>query len=616
MRLSIPVAIALLILFINPSWSQSDTTVIDTSKASVYRYSNKDFAFDSSSFQVEPKDSSFLYPRIWFIGNIGRPIAPLTLDEFSFLPGFSLRKNYWSRYLMRNEDISFYKTRKPFTYLDYTAGSKREQLFKFIHAQNVTPNLSFSIRFNRIRSEGFYLRQVTDLTSLGGNVGFIPKNKRYNFLFSGYMNFGKLQENGGIRGDTIFERLENADKKLASINLSAATSGFRENEVDLEQRLLLGRRLESLNDSVKGNLKPDLILFHRIKYKTDIFKYIDENPQSGFYENVYVDTLVTRDSIRNYGLSNAIGFVFQPTLPKGRFSFSTAAGEERNQVYLSGKDTSFRDYFISSEIQSAFKDKLFFTFSGKYFLKGQHEKSGVAIIHATYRASPRMHFNASSTVKTSFPSFTDRFYYSNHFQWNNDFDFIKEQNTSAGLNYLPWKAEASFGLKKIENLVYYNSFSAPVQFNSVVNILYAKLNWKYAYRKFRIETRVIYQSVRDSIPLRLPEFVNHTSFAFKDGWFKNDALIVALGINLHYFSSVYAYGYNPALGQFLIQNEEIIGNYPYFDAFADLQIRSVNITFMLRHVNSGISGMDYYTALNYPQPDRAFALRVRWSFND
>ena len=50
------------------------------------------------------------------------------------------------------------------------------------------------------------------------------------------------------------------------------------------------------------------------------------------------------------------------------------------------------------------------------------------------------------------------------------------------------------------------------------------------------------------------------------------------------------------------------------DFYLNARIKTVNFFFMISHVNAGLSGYNYFTALHYPSPDRYFKLGLRWMF--
>ncbi len=70
----------------------------------------------------------------------------------------------------------------------------------------------------------------------------------------------------------------------------------------------------------------------------------------------------------------------------------------------------------------------------------------------------------------------------------------------------------------------------------------------------------------------------------------------------------------PMLRSFYIQDQELVGNYPYFDFYVAAKVKSARVFVKLSHINSGFSGTGYYAAPNYPMADRMLRLGVDWTF--
>ena len=111
------------------------------------------------------------------------------------------------------------------------------------------------------------------------------------------------------------------------------------------------------------------------------------------------------------------------------------------------------------------------------------------------------------------------------------------------------------------------------------------------------------------------------SFYFKSPLFQN-AMILQTGIGVNYFTNYYANSYNPLLAEFVVQNNEKIGNFPTLDFFLNAKVRTMRIFFSLEqwHVPlSSISWMPFSNPYHYysapRQPYRDFIVRLGISWN-
>jgi hypothetical protein len=96
------------------------------------------------------------------LGNNGLPFNDYHLASSPADLGFNYSKNNFINYFYTPKNLKFYNTQTPYTDLFYVLGSKREQAFKMTFSYNVKKNWNVTVDFQRIRSEGFYLRQNTN----------------------------------------------------------------------------------------------------------------------------------------------------------------------------------------------------------------------------------------------------------------------------------------------------------------------------------------------------------------------------------------------------------------------------------------------------------------------
>lgn len=87
-----------------------------------------------------------------------------------------------------------------------------------------------------------------------------------------------------------------------------------------------------------------------------------------------------------------------------------------------------------------------------------------------------------------------------------------------------------------------------------------------------------------------------------------------MGFDVFFNTAYKAPNFMPATGQFYLQNQTRVGNYPYIDFFVNAQIKKARIFFKIEHVTSGLLGQTYLQYPNYPMNDRAFKIGVNWRF--
>jgi hypothetical protein len=92
------------------------------------------------------------------------------------------------------------------------------------------------------------------------------------------------------------------------------------------------------------------------------------------------------------------------------------------------------------------------------------------------------------------------------------------------------------------------------------------------------------------------------------------ALYAQAGIDLSYYSSWFAQGYNPVTGQFYHQRRQKTGNYLFGDVFLNFKVKSALLFVKYQHFNAGLSGYNYYLSPDVPMQDASFKFGVKWTF--
>ena len=91
-------------------------------------------------------------------------------------------------------------------------------------------------------------------------------------------------------------------------------------------------------------------------------------------------------------------------------------------------------------------------------------------------------------------------------------------------------------------------------------------------------------------------------------------MFVQTGFTLNYFTKFYANDYNPVIGDFYIQNQKQIGDFPMLDFFINAKIRQTRIYLKAEHFNSAFTGNDFYSAPSYPYRDFIVRFGIVWNF--
>ncbi|MBL7884883.1 MAG: hypothetical protein JNL69_12495, partial [Bacteroidia bacterium] len=459
----------------------------------------------------------------------------------------------------------------------------------------------------------------TNHNLLSINSNYLSNNNRYGMLFSFSYNHLKNAENGGIEDDSTFRNSGEVDKKLFDVNLSSANRILTNKNIYLKHVFNIGRKKAGL-DSINRVVEKSRIEITS-EFDDYLIKYEDQNPLSGFYNSIYLDSLNTFDSTYNYKFLNTIYW----KLLKGerglsfidRLNFSLGFKNELIRVKQKEIDTTFGSYIFGLRLYNNYSDKGFYwSLFSEYGLTGFNKNNYL------YKAVVKKYFTDSSSFisvyaekKENTPDFISLRYSSNHFKWDNHYSLVGTTKIGFDLFLSKLNLSLSAFYSIYNNPVYFDNFGLSRQFSGEIPVFSAFLKKDFAFKNWHLNNFVTYQNVAEDVVIRLPEFVLNHSLYYENNLFKK-AMLFQIGCSVLFISEFYSNSYMPATGQFYFQNDKKYGNYPFLDFFINARIKSVRVFFKIDHLNSGLMGNNYFITPDYPINGRAFKLGVNWKFFD
>jgi len=84
---------------------------------------------------------------------------------------------------------------------------------------------------------------------------------------------------------------------------------------------------------------------------------------------------------------------------------------------------------------------------------------------------------------------------------------------------------------------------------------------------------------------------------------------------VRYHTAYYGPVYVPATGQFRIQNETLVGNYPELNVYLNFHLKRMRFYVQYAHWNKGVFGINnYFSMPNYPINPGTFQFGLSWTF--
>ena len=154
----------------------------------------------------------------------------------------------------------------------------------------------------------------------------------------------------------------------------------------------------------------------------------------------------------------------------------------------------------------------------------------------------------------------------------------------------------------------------PKQYNKSINYLAIKVGREFRFGKFALDNTFLYQKTdQEDDVLNVPEFTSRNTIYYSNHFFKR-ALYIQSGITANYFTKYYANEYNPMLGEFFVQNQKEIGEFPMLDFFVNARVRQTRFFLKAEHFNSMFTGNKFYSAPHYPYRDFMVRFGLVWNF--
>ncbi|MBN2173183.1 MAG: hypothetical protein JW731_03570 [Bacteroidales bacterium] len=608
-----------------PSLAVQDSLLTQPDSSKVYFFSNNferlgpEFLQEidtliTSIQKYDPLDKPGNYYA--FPGNIGLAHVSMVYQPFIGKSGFDFGVHTLDKYMFHSDSIPYYWVGRPFTHLKYVMGSKKEQSILVDHAQNVSSWLTMGMKFNYINSLGYYQRQESDDKNFVITARIHTRTSRYMILANYLHNKLKMEENGGIKYDSVFE--ENIKTKRTSfiVNLNNAGNYLKENSFYVKQFFKLNNRhrftppdsnyRKMFSGFFLGNLSHSILFSHMT------LRYEDGVNDQDFYSFTRDTLNTTYDSTYIHKIENELSWTNADNAKSQKLTFYGGARYIYAELSVDSIKSYYNQFIPFGGININLSQKFKLAFHGD-LVTGN---SNIGDLSLTGEMNLITRFGSLMIVSKYARQEPGRFYgfyYSNHFAWTNDFN--KQDILVNNFEYTYKTLVAGVRLSAVGSFVYMDTLAEPHQIGNTLGVFTAYLRKLLNLGNWSFDARLIYQKPSDDKIIRLPEWIGDLSVYYTKDLFK-EAAILQTGFDMIYYTNYYAYAYMPATKSFYIQNDKELGNYPYANFFLNLQIKRARL--FLKYYNMGyfLQDFNYYTVPSYPMKDGGFRFGISWMFYD
>lgn len=553
-------------------------------------------------------------------GNIGEASYPLIFKPVQ-TSGFDFGRHSFDPYLFFPENITYYKPHRPFTVLYYVSGRSKEQIFQITHSQSIMKGLYVGVDYRLTNSIGTYDRQQTNEYSLGLNFHYSRPEVRYQARTNLTTNLLKVNENGGLADLSVFEDNKEKNRTLLQVNLTDASNLIHQTAGYFHHSFYMGK----LKQTRVGNSFWNMIvntfnagtIGHIFQYDVNDQRYTDLTPKSNFYNSTVKDSIRTHDSLNYSKIKNTFYWTnqhdstLQALTIKAGIRYELVKVDVRGQSFSFNQASPFGQFSLNAGANVELFGKISLTTGG--YNGGDQDYSGGLRTHFGKTPGRQIAFEGELFRTQTAPGYFYNLYRSNidRLNWNNSLVKIKNTGIRASLDVFGFNA--AFNFYNISDFVYLDTASVARQSSQTANIIQISADYSLHVGGFIFRNTFTGQNIAGTSYIRLPQLLLNSKLSFKQNMFKK-ALLAEVGIEMFYTSAYKGDVYNPALNMYRLQDKTIIGNYPYFDFFANLKVKHTRIFLKYQHANAGYLKYRYYLVPGYPQNDSAFKFGLSWIF--
>ena len=554
---------------------------------------------------------------------------------------------------------------------------KESDNLHILTTQNLWPAFNFALSYDRFGGGGMMENEETANKTFTASANYL--GERYAMHFGYIYNMVSQGENGGT-SDLSMVRDTTLDAREYPVILSDASTQIKKNTFFLDQQLRIPfkflvktvdftaeraeekKQLDSLRsadlvqeaeeleeqiaareveraaaDSAANANIPTAFIGHSSEFSAFRKLYEDGvTPRDAlaselFGNHFYNNAGGTVDSMRVTKLENRLFVKLQPWAEDA--IVSRVGGGIGNRIlryldfdptYLKGNtQTVWNSSFVYGGVEGSLRKYFQWDAMGEYTFLGEEQNDLTLKANARIslypfrkaRTSPvRLDFHFKTSLQE--PDHYQQRLCTNHYQWDNDFGKISDTRLRAGLSIPRWNLFLEGGYVLLAGNLYYGTDGIIRQNDTPMSIASLTLRKDLQLLGlFHLDNRILLQMSSNQEVVPLPDAAANLRWYMQFD-VKKDAMQMQLGANAWCNTAYYSPAWNPAVGAFCNQTEELYYNGPVIDAFVNIQWKRACIFVKVENIGQGwpMDKKDYFSAHRHIRTQRALKLGLYWPF--
>ncbi len=568
------------------------------------------------------------------LGNLGSPSQSAIFADRMNKTDFLFFRPYQA-YYKSMDDLLYYNTKDPFSILEYYGGGSHNRDNRFIDGVftvNANSKLNFGMYGDWTKAYGPYLYLSTKYHNAGFFSSYVGGGCEYMAAVS--FNTFESFENGGFTDDRNITDPKNTGN-MEPQNVPVFFSDNSWNKVhnwngylNFKKHFGFEREVPVSKDSFTYEYVPVTSIIYTFNTESDWRRFNVRNLSVGgvkvdsFYhsygldDKFLCDSLHTMDSTRFWHLKQNLGITLNEEfnrlmkfglaaylafdvkkytyLDKGKSlatgpatHWNDSLGFLLNPVY----NTIYRQKFgVGAKLSKHSGETFTYDFFGEYYFLDEKRGAGSlnlggALSSKAYWGKQRVEIEANAAYDRECPDFFEDYYFSNHIEWNRDFDYKNVLSVDGTLRFPSFAFYDRLGLsvtavmKNLSNYIYWDKKALPQQYDETIQMLSLAVGERASVWRFHWDNDLVFQksSEEDILPLPALSWYS-TAYLRFDKLFH--VLNLMIGVDARWNSAYYAPNYMPATGQFFLQDPDS----EFYQKYGDYMLMNAYLNFHLKHV--------------------------------
>ncbi len=528
--------------------------------------------------------NNYLYQDLGNIGTAVKPVYEPVPDLLGAASGFNAYDVYWDSHA-----VTHYNTRSPYSRLNVILGGRGRSMTNVDFSRNINPQWNFGFHFKnmlidkQVQRQGKGDRHVRS-TYYDLFASYNSKDSTYSLFASFRRMFHRVYEFGGVKVDDDFTFaelfLENAQPWL-----TAAETNTLRRSYHVFHQLKVGEALQA---------------YHRLDSDRQQNKFVNNfsaEPNKNFFDAVIpirspfalMREDSTFDKTKFNTLRNELGI--KGNLLKLFYNgYVTWRNFDMNYSWYPQQDftlpTSGNEFYVGGRMALQLDSLI--------QVKGHLE----TMLDDRYKISGSIDskwFSASVKRSVYTPSFLHQAYRGRHDEWLNNFSPVEASELRGSLIYRSPRFSIVPGLRlaTFRNFIFFKEGDYEGTDQTVLPIQSGGYQTLGATSELLVNAQLAYSNI----------WV-HGNFDFQ------------IGVDAHWRSAYYAYGYDPAIAQFYTQQTQLVPAYPMVDIFFNAKILRGRVFVKYINVFKAFNTAGFIPTPFYPGVINTIDFGFDWSFYD